>query len=96
MHHWGVVRVFLEGASERGFEGYIGFQQIVMGKRCPKKHQRGISLSKKHGSRSRKPQGFTGRSGLKAKWSPIYERLLWQGKKFGGVIEVFEQKGSPS
>lgn len=46
MHHWGVERGFLEEASERGFEGCIGFQQIVMGRSCPRKHREAISMSK--------------------------------------------------
>lgn len=46
MHYWGIERGFLEEASERGFEGCIGFQQIVMG-RCPGKDRGGISMSKK-------------------------------------------------
>lgn len=59
----------MKEAPDRGFKGCIGCQQ--------RDGEEGFeeALRRNHGSRSRKQQGFTGRSGFKAKWRPHYERL---------------------
>lgn len=38
LHCWEIEGGFLEEASERDFEECIGSQQIVMGRRCPRKN----------------------------------------------------------